>query len=298
MKKKVLNVYHKDCLDGIGSACAVYEYGQQNDWVITYNPLSHKYDDKDFLLLLADSKYCDMILFTDFCMKYDDMFDLLESFKGEVFVIDHHKGVEEDLIKLKEKFKNFNYLFNEEKSGAVLTWEYYWKDIPTMIYHIEDRDLWKFELPNTKEITSYLFEVIDDLEGEELIKSFNNKLYKTDEAFKIGSILSNKRDKTINDIYYKFNEKYIILSCGDLPNVKVFNQYEYKSELGNMFSKLYNEPVGIFHIEGDKVGISFRSIDGQEYNANQYAKHFGGNGHLNASGCYVDLNVFLQNLNN
>ena len=87
-----------------------------------------------------------------------------------------------------------------------------------------------------------------------------------------------------------------MLKSNTYPDIKLFNQYEYKSELGNMFSKHYNEPVGIFHIEGDKVGISFRSVDGQEHNANEYAKEFGGNGHINASGCYLYLKDFLSKL--
>lgn len=288
--KRVLNIYHKNCLDGVGSACAILEYCDQKGQELIQTGLEHKYTEKDFLLLLADSKNVDSIVFTDFTLRYDDMVDLLKSFKGPVLVFDHHSGVEESLVKLKEKFENFNYVFDINRSGAVIIWQHLWENIPSMIYNFQDRDLWKFELKDTKPICSYMYEFIDD------IKVFNTKMYDVSKAIEIGTIIDNRRTNMIQNIYEKYLNNHLVLKCKSLPNVKMFNQYEYKSELGNMFSLHHNEPIGIYHIEGDIVYTSFRSCDNQKHTANEYAKEFGGNGHKNASGCRIELKYFLENI--
>jgi len=289
----IINIYHKKCLDGLGSACAVDEYAKANDYNLSFIPMSHGYTNNDVNDFYEKLEGVDRIYFTDFCMRYNDMLQLMRIFKGEVIIIDHHKGVEEDLIKLKKEFSNIKYIFDNNKSGAVLAWEYFFDMdyTPDMIYNIQDRDLWRFELNDTKIITSYLFEFID-----EDVSIFKSKLYNKATALSIGIILCQKREKTISNIVKDFKDKYLILKCKSLPSLKIFNQYEYKSELGNIFSEDFNEPVGIFHIEGNNVCLSIRSCDKQKYTANEYAKQFGGNGHKNASGCQIDLNYFLNNV--
>jgi hypothetical protein len=52
-------------------------------------------------------------------------------------------------------------MFDMEKSGCLLTWEWFFKNRqpPQALLAVNDRDLWKFELPWTREIflalTSY-----------------------------------------------------------------------------------------------------------------------------------------------
>lgn len=72
-----------------------------------------------------------------------------------VLVIDHHKTAQEDLAELPEPDRNwqkdtlpFNLaaIFDQERSGAGLTWDYMHPGTPRprIIDLIEDRDLWKF----------------------------------------------------------------------------------------------------------------------------------------------------------
>jgi len=46
------------------------------------------------------------------------------------------------------------------RSGCVLTWQHFFHDLkpPKILLHIEDRDIWRFKLDDTREITTALYE--------------------------------------------------------------------------------------------------------------------------------------------
>lgn len=278
---KILNIYHKDCSDGTGSAAAMKKkFGEDVDCI----PVGHDYAD---IMQVTLNNY-DEIYFTDFCLKQEDMDYLLKNFEGKVIVIDHHSGIVTMLRELYEVYKDkFEYILNNSKSGAVLTWEYFFdkKDIPSMVYNIQDRDLWKFELENTKHVTNFIYysNIINN--PETMLKTLDDK----DFVIKEGKVITQVIDFKINNIYEQIKEGDNEIFSGDLPKLKIFNSLEYKSELGNMLSKLYNEPVGIYNVVGNIVHISIRSVEGQKHNAQEYAQYFGGNGHKHAAGCRISF---------
>lgn len=82
-----------------------------------------------------------------------------------ITVLDHHAS----------SLPTFRKLFDEglirgehdqTRSGAALTWEYVWgnRHAPKLVEHIQDRDLWKFEIPHTREVTAALSSVGHDLD--------------------------------------------------------------------------------------------------------------------------------------
>jgi oligoribonuclease NrnB/cAMP/cGMP phosphodiesterase (DHH superfamily) len=89
-----------------------------------------------------------------------------------IIVLDHHKSAQEDLADfpappswndwIQPECPMFNgpmALFDMQRSGAGLTWDYLSGGYrrPRLIDHIEDRDLWLFKLPDTREIAAALF---------------------------------------------------------------------------------------------------------------------------------------------
>src|SRR6185369_15825359 len=52
--------------------------------------------------------------------------------------------------------ENFKMVFDIARSGAVLAWKYFNEEIPPMAHIIEDRDLWLWKLPHSKEINAAL----------------------------------------------------------------------------------------------------------------------------------------------
>jgi oligoribonuclease NrnB/cAMP/cGMP phosphodiesterase (DHH superfamily) len=64
-------------------------------------------------------------------------------------VLDHHKSAEEELRGLPYAF------FDMERSGAGLAWDYFSREPrPWLVDYVEDRDLWRFRLMNSKEVNA------------------------------------------------------------------------------------------------------------------------------------------------
>lgn len=157
---KVLCIYHGNCQDGFGAAWAV-RYALGEDQVEFYPGV---YQDPPPDVTGRD------VLMVDFTYKRPILKEMAEKARS-VCVLDHHKSAAEDLAGLPEPFewgtgdewRPLCALFDMERSGAGLTWDYFnpvqhrLQQRPTLINHIEDRDLWRFALPNTREITAALF---------------------------------------------------------------------------------------------------------------------------------------------
>lgn len=66
-------------------------------------------------------------------------------------MIDHHKTAHEDLAGL--PFAEFDL----EHSGAYLTWRHFFGEpVPKFIRYLEERDLWRFNLPDSKGVSQEL----------------------------------------------------------------------------------------------------------------------------------------------
>jgi len=73
-------------------------------------------------------------------------------FEGSLIVLDHHKTAEADL-------RGLNYcIFDMERSGAGLTWDWLYpgSDRPWIVDYVEDRDLWRFKLPDSRDVSLFI----------------------------------------------------------------------------------------------------------------------------------------------
>lgn len=150
---KILCIYHGNCQDGFGAAWAVrYALGD----AVEFYPGVYQDDPPDVSgrdVLLVDFSYKRGVL--------DAMADKARS----ICVLDHHKSAQEDLAGLPvvgtlySPLPGLRALFDMERSGAGLAWDYFnqGERRPRLIDHIEDRDLWRFKLPYTRLISAALF---------------------------------------------------------------------------------------------------------------------------------------------
>ena len=154
-----LCIYHGNCDDGFAAAFAVWKrFGDSVDY------LPWQYGQEG----LPDVDGKD-VLIVDFSFKKDDMAFLADR-AARIIVLDHHKSAESeraDFLKLEcvggpfEKryadklASGVGVHFDMEKSGCRLAWEYCFgsKQMPDWFAAVEDRDLWRFELRGTKEIS-------------------------------------------------------------------------------------------------------------------------------------------------
>ena len=136
---KKLCIYHGNCADGFGSAwCVRHALGEEN-----VEFFAGVYGDT-----LPDVAARDVVM-VDFSYKRPVMLEAIDK-ASSVLVLDHHKTAAQDLADL----PGATVVFDMDRSGAGITWDYYHpgEQRPALINVIEDRDLWRFKLPRTREI--------------------------------------------------------------------------------------------------------------------------------------------------
>lgn len=283
-------IYHENCMDGIASAFIAKHtlsehliYDEDKKKIETL-PVQYYQEQKIFDLELAVD---DIIYFVDFSLKRDKMVELCSKV-GEVIVIDHHKTAQVELQDLDKELDNIKVHFDMNKSGATLCHEYFKSDLNKEIFeYIADRDLWKWKLPYTKEISAYLrLEVKpNDLESfEEIYSSFDKY-----DAAEIGGTLLKQQEIQVKSKIKKTKDIAI-----DGINFKILNATENISEIGNAICIEYNTPAMVyFFTDKDEVVCSFRSIDTLP-DVSVVAKALGGGGHRNACGCTLNMSEFYN----
>ncbi len=256
-------LYHSSCYDGFGAAYAAWKkFG--ND--AKYIPVSYGKPPPD----MPDAKE---IYIVDF--SYDaDVISELTVPNTKVVVLDHHKTAEEKLKPLLG-LANPLVIFDMNRSGALITWEYFhgdgFKEVPKLIKHISDRDLWTFNMPGSKEVHSALvslpfdFEVWDKLSVDQLIL----------EGAACLRFESSVVDKVVSKSW---------LTTIDGHEVPVVNTSAHWSEVGHALLEKYpDKPFAAAFTTFKEITMwSLRSRG--DFDVSEVAKKFGGGGHKAAAG--------------
>tara|TARA_B100000745_G_scaffold300319_1_gene253802 strand:- start:1797 stop:2651 length:855 start_codon:yes stop_codon:yes gene_type:complete len=269
--KDIVVIYHADCRDGFGAAYAAWKkFGDD----VSYIPLkAHVNEPPEGL---TDKE----VYIVDFSFTKDVLQTLIDTNK-KVLVIDHHVSMKDEVLAFPEN------IFDNDHSGAVLAWQYFHPntDVPELLKYVEDVDLWRFALPESREFSTALGQydmdfgvwdtLIADLQEENNLINFIAK----------GSLIAKFEDKLIA---HMMKRKERVLFEGH--EVWALNTSEYVSVLGNNLAELNlaeeQEPIGIVYYHTDNmVKISLRSIGESDVAA--IAQKYGGGGHKNAAGIGV-----------
>ena len=310
---KTLVIYHKQCVDGLGSA-ASYSMLEEIGVDMVFKAIQHGEPAKEEFMknLTEDEKKCVNLVFLDFSLDKAQILEACDWFEN-VMIIDHHKTSEADLQGL-EDIKNLDLIFDMSKSGAMLTWEHVQTELENIddvipieiIQYIQDRDLWEWKLSQSKEFSEG-FKMAIDRQKRKLYKmGLNTKnenleisafltvcqYTELEEIIKIGEILIEKTDSMVNAKIKLDKLKPVLF--GDLNNgveVLMLNATENISEIGNAICLKYQKPACMYFIlETGEVVFSLRSTD-DLYDVSTIAKAYGGGGHRNACGFKGDLNL-------
>ena len=145
--------YHAHCLDGFGAAYAAWRhFGDQ----ASYRPMHYDqpWEHEDVIgrdVFILDFSFAPATLRT------------MASMAHRVHLIDHHVSAQQPwaaVLKFREDgmacYRDpdlpLDLDFNLNKSGARLAWEHFQAGVPCplALQHIEDQDLWRFQLPGTR----------------------------------------------------------------------------------------------------------------------------------------------------
>ncbi|CAI2171427.1 14823_t:CDS:2 [Funneliformis geosporum] len=273
-------IYHKDCPDGFGAAYSAWTRFGKN---VTYFAAAHDTPPPPDTEIQGKR-----VGLFDFAYK-NEILNEIEKKAELVVVIDHHVSAKERLTgQGSEKEKNYH--FDMNKSGARLAWEFFWpdKEVPLLIRYIEDRDLWRFALPKSREFTTFWNNVPKEFEAyDQYIKDESL----IDKAVEGGTHILRYTDALVNQLVEKHAAKRQITLSVDRSPPKTFtvfmlNSITLQSELGNVLARKEEADFGLvwyYDAEEKRFNVSLRSID-EKADVSKIAKVFGGGGHRNASG--------------
>jgi len=215
------------------------------------------------------------VTLVDFSYKRDTLLELKER-HPHLMVIDHHKTAEEDLAGLE------NTHFDMEHSGAVLAWHYWHgrEPVPKLLLYVEDRDLWKKELPESEEFTAGLRSFEKDFEvWDSLVRGDVYQLL-TQDGRAILRYINQQVDHIVNSKARWGKVKEYVVPMVNSPILQSEIAHKLcKVEQGCPFAVVY-------HDRSDGLReFSLRSLPG--FDVSEVAKVMGGGGHENAAGFTV-----------
>ncbi|AWB66139.1 hypothetical protein C2869_06655 [Saccharobesus litoralis] len=259
-----LCIYHKNCADGFGAALAVKTYLEQLNQLCEFIAAFHGDPPPD-----VSGKN---IYIVDFAYPRQTLLAMHKQ-ANSLLVLDHHKTAQADLQGL--DFCQFDMT----RSGAMMTWQYFFKDrpIPDLIRYIQDKDLWHWQLPSSQAYSAAL--QAKPMDFNIWAALLDNQ--QTNQVIEQGKIILQYQQAQIRQILAQDIEQVTI--AGYL--VPCLNTNHLISELGNELAE--GHPFAALYVDtADKRIYSLRSAEGG-IDVSAIAKLFGGGGHFHAAGFSV-----------
>lgn len=266
-----LVIYHANCSDGFGAAWSAWKLlGDRAQ----YHPAKYGEPPPD----VTDKN----VVILDF--SYDNATTKnLISKANSLLVIDHHKSAVVELHDVP------NTRFDMNHSGAMLSWKFFHpaKEPPRLIKHIEDRDLWKWELPYSREFSAAFDMVPHDF--EEFDKFLDDSA--VDDAQKRGSYILAYSKTVISKIVKNASRRRL-----RGKDVLVVNSPHWMSEIGAALStKCDFAVIWYWDHETLQTKVSLRAHH-EDSDVSDIAKQFGGGGHRKAAGFLLSSGVSIESI--
>lgn len=272
-------LYHRNCNNGYGAAWAAYTKLGLN---------GVKYIDVNYNEDFPEMKPNSMVYLVDFSYKKDQLLKLAKNHE-KVIVLDHHVTAQEELAGLLGT-RNIEGVFNMNKSSSVITWEYFHpiSEVPLLLKHIQDRDLWKFELENTKGVHEIL--CLIGYHSFDRWDEIASKLQENPkEIYQQGNSIVKKTNVTVD----------MICNFGHVINTPfgkcaIVNCTAFWSEVGNELLKKFPEAeFSASYYKYKDIGWKWSLRSNGDFDVSGIAKTFNGGGHKNTAGFKTEELIWL-----
>lgn len=266
-------IYHENCVDGFTAAWVAHRfYGDAATYVpAKYGDLPPDVEGQD--VLVVDFSYPRAVL--------EAMYLRAKSLR----VFDHHKTAAEDLAGL------YYARFDMNRSGAGITWDELSKtsrrlqEEPSFVDYVEDRDLWTWRLPHSKEISAYIGSKDRDFAVWDTLSTTIEHRFPM--AVAAGSAILEAKDKYVREKYAQARQ---IVFEGH--SILAINTTHATSELVGRMAEAGAFALGWFQDERGRFVYSLRSRgdkqDPKGFDVSAIARKYGGGGHHNAAGFTLD----------
>jgi len=305
MSARSLIAYHANCIDGFTSAWLCHKALKvtAEDMYIDLLPL--QYGEAGLVQLRAalelgvstfqsEEEYSTLYV-VDFSLPVSELKHIKEHWPTlHTTILDHHKTafeaycptleVKEDSSLATELYGASIFLDNAH-SGAGCVYEFFEDQLedvcPSFVAMVEDYDLWKFKLQDTKAFNKYLCSRPKLLSEWE---SINSKLLDGYERARImtrGSQLYYEHQKLVQEIAEQAKPYMFCAHCAMVVQCPP----EHTSAVGNYIAERYPHRAALMFspdTAANCINWSLRSVGDLDVSA--IAKRYGGGGHKNAAG--------------
>lgn len=300
----VIVIYHGNCADGFTAAWAARKkFGEAAEYFPgIYQQPPPDVTGRDVVLV-------------DFSYKRDVLMEMSKVARS-ILVLDHHKSAAEDLYDEHRTGNEFATVlrldapefagpmtwervqgcvyqdqcenigkaiiyayFDMERSGAGIAWDFFNPGVPrpALVNHVEDRDLWRFALPGTREIQAAVFSFPYSFELWDMLAKLDMEVLRTE-----GAAIERKHHKDVAELV-EVCKRRMVIAGHEVPVASL--PYTLTSDAGHLMAQGHPFAACYWDTECGRV-FSLRSTD-DGMDVSEIAKLYGGGGHAQAAGFQV-----------
>jgi oligoribonuclease NrnB/cAMP/cGMP phosphodiesterase (DHH superfamily) len=315
-------LYHANCNDGFGAAFAAWLYfGKKLDTGTVYLPVSYGKPMPDM------QPGCDVYI-VDFSYPAKDLLALAAR-QNKVVVLDHHVTAQKDLsidafcqaLPVNkadliadastppdgfDHVQNIAIRFDMSKSGAVLAWEYFFPEepVPLLLQYIQDRDLWRFKMNNSRAVSAYLQTCDMDFNVWGRVAREMTRTADMQEIYRAGAACLKLKEQMVDSMaehgflaLFDMNTVPPILTRATSPQcfegqfiVPVANATCFFSEVGERLLQLHPDvKFSAYYLDREDGKRQWGMRSRPDFDCSVIAKAFGGGGHPGAAGFTMDM---------
>lgn len=278
MSKVIL--YHSGCWDGFCAAWLFWKALPDAEFIpVNYGQPIPNIEGKEVYIL-------------DFCYKRSELEVILSKCLSCV-ILDHHKTAQVEIEGLTHP--KLKVTFDMSHSGARLAWDYliqnkilhydyanYYGDRrPWIVDYCEDRDLWKWGLPKSKEINAWVRSFPLDFKGWDRFHTVEHDPSKIEAIVTAGEAILRTQEQVVQSHVHFAYEVEIAGTKGLAANATSLS-----SEIAGELAKKASFGAVWFAKEDGTMVWSLRSVEGGA-DVSALAKQLGGGGHKHAAGFMV-----------
>jgi len=270
-------LYHAECMDGYAAAWSAWKvFGESARYqAVRHNEPLPSFPDAIELYIV------------DFCYPIEVLVLAAQRVK-KIVILDHHISAQKEYAAycLHDSLpSNIEVNFVQEQSGCVIAWHYFHQgvELPELLKHIQDHDLWRHQLPKTEAICKALYLCLPTH-------------FATFEKLKLatlaseGAVLLKQQQLNVRRLSHARHE----VTLNGIKGLAVNAPSMFSSDLGHVLAELSGTYGLTYSWQGkhQRYECSLRSIG--KFDVSILAAHFGGGGHQNAAGFKIEQSVFLN----
>lgn len=265
-----LIIYHGRCPDGFGAALAAWRFfGGQAEFL----GFEHRQEPPD---VTGRAVYI-----LDFSFPLEVMLRL-DAQAAKLVMLDHHKSAADKLGGFRCRCGAIH--FDMKKSGARLAWEFFCADapLPDLVRYIEDRDIWKWEFPESRAFLAAL-----DMEPQDFARWSEIAAFT---PLQVAAFIERGRamDEKFQRLAQEIASAALPIRFNGADGLMVNAPGAFHSDIGNLLAERCGSFALLWNIASSgKVKVGLRSVG--EFDTIPLAESMGGGGHRNATGFVMEV---------